>query len=71
MIVIIGDDDDYANFSSDSKSNQALTLRTLAYCLTAKLLLALASIMILGSESRGIHDHILLSDGSGNLQKEV
>jgi hypothetical protein len=35
--------------------------------LTAKLLLALASTVILGSESRGTHDHILLSGGSGSL----
>jgi hypothetical protein len=38
------------------------------YWLTAKLLLGLASIMILGSESHGIQDHILLSDRSGSLQ---
>jgi hypothetical protein len=36
--------------------------------LTAKLLLALASTVILGSESHRTHDHILLSDGSGSLQ---
>jgi hypothetical protein len=36
--------------------------------LTAKLLLVLASTVILGSESHEIHDHILLSDGSGSLQ---
>jgi hypothetical protein len=36
-------------------------------CLTAKLLLDLASIVILGSESHGTHDHILLSDGSVSL----
>jgi hypothetical protein len=36
--------------------------------LTAKLLLALASTVILGSESHGTHDYILLSDGSGSLQ---
>jgi hypothetical protein len=35
---------------------------------SGKLLLALASTVILGSESRGPHDHILLSDGSGSLQ---
>jgi hypothetical protein len=32
-----------------------------------KLLLGLASTVIFGFESRGTHDHILLSDGSGNL----
>jgi hypothetical protein len=37
-------------------------------CLTAKLLLALASTVILGSESHRTHDRILLSDGSGSLQ---
>jgi hypothetical protein len=31
-------------------------------------MLALASTVILGSRSHGTHDHILLSDGSGNLQ---
>jgi hypothetical protein len=36
--------------------------------LTAKLLLALASTAIMGSESHGAHDHILLSDGSGSLR---
>jgi hypothetical protein len=36
--------------------------------LTTKLLVALASTMILGSESHGTHGHILLSDGSGSLQ---
>jgi hypothetical protein len=36
--------------------------------LIAKLLLALASIVILGSESHGTRGHILLSDGSGILQ---
>jgi hypothetical protein len=36
--------------------------------LTAKLLLALASTVILGSESHRTHGHILLSDGSGSLQ---
>jgi hypothetical protein len=35
--------------------------------MTAKLLLALASTVILGSESHGIHDRNLLSDGSGNF----
>jgi hypothetical protein len=38
-------------------------------CLTVKLLLVLASAVILGSESHGTHDHILISDGSGSLQK--
>jgi hypothetical protein len=36
--------------------------------LTAKLLLALSNKVVLGSESHGTHDHILLSDGSGSLQ---
>jgi hypothetical protein len=31
------------------------------------LLLTLASTVVLGSESYGTHDHILLSDGSGSL----
>jgi hypothetical protein len=35
------------------------------------LLQALASTVILGSEPRGTHDHILLSDGSGSLLKDV
>jgi hypothetical protein len=34
--------------------------------LTAKWLLAFASIVILGFESRGTHDHILLSHVSGS-----
>jgi hypothetical protein len=36
--------------------------------LTAKLLLALASIVILGSESHGTHNHILLPYASGSLR---
>jgi hypothetical protein len=36
-------------------------------CLPANFLLVLASTVILGSESHGTHDHILLSDGSGSL----
>jgi hypothetical protein len=35
---------------------------------TAKLLLALSSTVIPGSESHGTHDHVLVSDGSGSLQ---
>jgi hypothetical protein len=38
------------------------------YWLTAKLLLGLASTVILGSESHRTHDQILLPDGSGSLQ---
>jgi hypothetical protein len=41
---------------------------TLTDWLTAKLLLAVASTVILGSESHRTHDHILLSGGSGSLQ---
>jgi hypothetical protein len=37
-------------------------------CLTAKLLLVLASSVVLDSESHGTHDHILLSDDSRSLQ---
>jgi hypothetical protein len=37
-------------------------------CLSARFLLALAITMILGSESHGTYDHILLSDSSGSLQ---
>jgi hypothetical protein len=37
--------------------------------LNTNLLLVLASRVILGSESHGTHDHILLSDGSGRFQK--
>jgi hypothetical protein len=36
--------------------------------LAVKLLLALASTVIFGFDSRGPHDHILLSDGSGSPQ---
>jgi hypothetical protein len=36
--------------------------------LTAKLLLALASALIIGSESHGTHYNILLSDGYATLQ---
>jgi hypothetical protein len=39
--------------------------------LISKLLLALASTVILGSDSHGTHDHILLPDGSGSLQNPV
>jgi hypothetical protein len=39
--------------------------------LTAKLLPALASTVILDSESRRTHDHNWLSDGSGSLQTSV
>jgi hypothetical protein len=38
----------------------------LSICLSGKLLLALASTVILGSESRWTHDHILLSHDSGS-----
>jgi hypothetical protein len=38
---------------------------------TAKLLLALASTVILGSESHGTHDHVLLCHESGSLQTTV
>jgi hypothetical protein len=38
------------------------------WLLTAKLLLGLASTVILDSESHGTHGHILLSEGSGSLQ---
>jgi hypothetical protein len=42
--------------------------------MNAKLLLALARTMCLGSKSRGTHDHILLSGGSGsylNLRESI
>jgi hypothetical protein len=39
--------------------------------LTVKLLLALASTVILGSKSQGTHDHILFSDGWVSLQTHV
>jgi hypothetical protein len=39
--------------------------------MTAKFLLVLASKMILGSESRGSHDNILLSEVSGNFQAQL
>jgi hypothetical protein len=39
--------------------------------LPAKLLLVVASTVIFGSKSHGIHDHILLSDGSGSLPEEL
>jgi hypothetical protein len=46
-----------------------LTMRRWAYnYLTVKLLLVLASTVILGSESHETHDHILLSQGFGSLQ---
>jgi hypothetical protein len=37
----------------------------------SKLLLVLASTVILGSESHGTHGHILKSDGSGSLQTSL
>jgi hypothetical protein len=40
-------------------------------CLSGKLLLALASTVILGSKFHGTHDQILLSDGSGSLQNSL
>jgi hypothetical protein len=63
--------------SSDLTSSQAgdhltptslLTADSGLCRLTAKLLLALASTVILGSESHGTHEHILVSGGSGCLQ---
>jgi hypothetical protein len=36
--------------------------------LSAKFLLVLASVVVLGSESHGTHDHILLSDGSARFE---
>jgi hypothetical protein len=45
-----------------------LPSRSLSVCLSAKLLLDLASTMILASETHGTHDHISLSHGSGSLQ---
>jgi hypothetical protein len=39
--------------------------------LTAKLLLAFTSTVILCSEPHGTHDHILLFDGSGNIQHSL
>jgi hypothetical protein len=44
------------------------TIRVHQICLSAKLLLGLASTVILGSESHGTLSHILLSNGSGSLQ---
>jgi hypothetical protein len=41
------------------------------YHLLAKLLLVHASTVILGSEAPSIHDHILLSDGSGSHQNPL
>jgi hypothetical protein len=41
---------------------------TLRNSLTAKLLLAFASTVILSTESHGTHDRVLLSGGSGILQ---
>jgi hypothetical protein len=38
------------------------------YCLSATLMLALASTVMLGSEFHGTHNHISLSDGYGSLQ---
>jgi hypothetical protein len=48
-----------------------LQLSTDTTTLTAKLLLVLASILILGYESHGTHDLILLSDGPGRPQTVV
>jgi hypothetical protein len=39
-----------------------------SFSLPAKVLLALVSTMVLGSESHGTQDHILLFDGAGSLQ---
>jgi hypothetical protein len=39
--------------------------------LPVKLLLTLASTVILGSESHGTLDHILLSEGSGSLPNQI
>jgi hypothetical protein len=36
--------------------------------MAAELLLALVSTVIIGFESDGTQDHVLLSDGSGSLQ---
>jgi hypothetical protein len=54
----------------ESKVMRPTTPRTkngCGVCMSSKLLLALASSIILGSESRGTHDHILLFHGSGNI----
>jgi hypothetical protein len=42
--------------------------RVVTLAQSSKLLLALASTVIPGSESRGTQDHILFPDGSGSLQ---
>jgi hypothetical protein len=52
------------------RSGNIVTNEVYPCSLTAKLLLAFASIVILASESHGTHDLILLSDGSGNLQTD-
>jgi hypothetical protein len=65
------------NASNNSSLPQEFVYRA---CLSAirgytvqsgKLLLALASTVILGSESHGTPDHILLPDGYGSLQSTV
>jgi hypothetical protein len=52
----------------DKGEEPVLLCKQLANWLTAKLLLALARTVILGSESHGTHDHILLTDGSRILE---
>jgi hypothetical protein len=49
------------------KEQQQEVLRRTNSCLCGKFLLALASTIILNSESRGNHDHILLSHDSVSL----
>jgi hypothetical protein len=57
----------HSNSSQQLNPSSYLT-HSLTDQLTAKLLLALASTVILGSKSHGTHNHISMSDGSGSLQ---
>jgi hypothetical protein len=57
-----------APLSHDSKLKKNQLIWASKPIVTAKLLLALASTAILGSEFQGFRDHILLSDGCGSPQ---
>jgi hypothetical protein len=57
------------NVLSSSCDVFGITHYEFVFPIQKKLLLALSSKVILGSESHGTHDHILLSDGSGILKQ--
>jgi hypothetical protein len=55
-----------AGWAPEPVSPTDTTHTLLSVCISVKLLLVLASTVILGSEFRGAHGHILLSDHYGS-----